>query len=69
MIWSEGLSFKSPPRYYNRRNSNVSPVVVAGVGLERLISTIPPNLPLIREACGKTLSCIALQFGRHHQSR
>ena len=46
MIWSEGLSFKSSPRYYNRRNSNVSPVVVAGVGLERLISTILLNPPL-----------------------
>ena len=34
----------------------------AGVGLERLISTILPNLPLIREACGKTLSCIASQY-------
>jgi hypothetical protein len=41
----------------------------AGVGLERLISTIPPNLPLIREACGKTLSCIALQSETQPHSR
>ena len=25
------------------------------------IYTIPPNLPLIREACGKALPCIATQ--------
>ena len=25
------------------------------------IYTIPPNLPLIREACGKALPCIAAQ--------
>jgi hypothetical protein len=30
--------------YYNRRNSNVSPVFVAGVGLERPIYTIHANL-------------------------
>ena len=29
--------------YYNRRNSNVSPVFVAGVGLERLTFTFPLN--------------------------
>ena len=38
-------------------------LLVAGGGLmSSVISTIPPNLPLIREACGKTLSCIALQY-------
>ena len=29
--------------YYNRRNSNVSPVCVTGVGLERLTFTFPLN--------------------------
>ena len=48
--------------YYNRRNSNVSPVFVCGGRTDvSVISTIPPNLPLIREAYGKTLSCIASQ--------
>ena len=36
--------------------------MVAGGGLMSSdISTIPPNLPLIREACGKALPCIASQ--------
>ena len=37
--------------------------MVAGGGLMSSVTyTIPPNLPLIREACGKTLSCIASQY-------
>ena len=44
MIRSEGLGFKSSPRYYNRRNIAVSPVFVAGVSLERPIYTIHANL-------------------------
>ena len=49
--------------YYNRRNSNVSPVFVAGEGglMSSVISTIHPNPPLIRRACGKALPCIASQ--------
>ena len=37
--------------------------MVAGGGLmSSTIFTILPNLPLIREACGKVLPCIALQY-------
>ena len=37
--------------------------MVAGGGLmSSIIYTIHPNPPLIRRACGKTLSCIALQY-------
>ena len=44
--------------------------MVAGGGLmSSVISTIPPNLPLIREACGKTLSCIASQSETQPHSR
>ena len=30
--------------------------------MSSLIYTIPPNLPLIREACGKAMPCIATQY-------
>ena len=37
--------------------------MVAGGGLMSSVTyTIPPNLPLIREACGKALPCIASQY-------
>ena len=40
-IWAVSNSVRNSEgeSYYNRRNSNVSPVFVAGVGLERLIFT------------------------------
>ena len=68
MIRSEGLGFKSSPRYYNRRNSNVSPVFVAGVGLERLTFTFPLNPPLIKGDLWQGLPCIASQYKRLLQS-
>ena len=38
--------------------------MVAGGGLvSSVISTIPPNLPLIREACGKTLDHCKIPVG------
>ena len=49
---------------YHRGNPNriSSFFMVAGGGLvSSTIYTIPPNLPLIREACGKALPCIATQ--------
>ena len=49
---------------YHRGNPNriSSFYMVAGGGLmSSTIFTIPPNLPLIREACGKAAPCIAAQ--------
>ena len=41
----------------------------SGGGLmSSVIFTIPPNLPLEREACGKALPCIASQYKRLLQS-
>ena len=41
-----------------RKSSDFLYFYGSGGGLvSSVISTIPPNLPLIREACGKTLSC------------
>ena len=52
--------------YYNRRNSNVSPVFVAGVGLERLTFTFPLNPPLIKGDLwqGLALHCCAIVYTR-----
>ena len=63
MIRSAGLGFKSSPRYHRGNPIWISSFfMVAGGGLmSSVIYTIPPNLPLIREACGKAMPCIATQ--------
>lgn len=61
MIRSEGLGFKSSPRYYNRRNIAVSPVFVCG-GRPRtahIYNTPKPSFE--KEGLWQDLSCIASQ--------
>ena len=66
MIRSAGLGFKSSPRYHRGNPNRISSFfMVAGGGLvSSVIYTIPPNLPLIREACGKAfaLHCLAIVY-------
>ena len=62
MIRSEGLGFKSSPRYYNRRNSNVSPVFVCG-GRPRTAHIYNPSKPPFDKGGlwqGLALHCFAI---------